>query len=276
MRIRFKFAKTGLLRYVGHLDFLRYVQKMIARSGIPAVYSGGFSPHMLLSFAVPLGVGQETAGDYFDLETAWRDPYPPESGVGYLTELGYDETALPAPPASQEICRMLNEVSVEDVRILSARRISSARKDHGMASVHAAGYLAVPLDSFFTLSQTGPADLTEKWKSFLAQDVMETQVARKVKTRRKTDGPPRTELVTKDIRPFLFTGPEEAACEDEACGELRFTCACGSESNLKPETVLSLFVKTLGLEFRPYDFSVTRLSLLDAAGRSLEELGRDF
>ena len=56
MKIRIKFAKTGVMKFVGHLDVMRYFQKAIRRAELPIAYSEGFSPHMLLSFASPLGV----------------------------------------------------------------------------------------------------------------------------------------------------------------------------------------------------------------------------
>lgn len=65
---RIKFKKTGVMKFVGHLDTMRYFQKAIRRAGIPAAYSQGFHPHMQMSFALPLGVGVTTEGDYFDLE----------------------------------------------------------------------------------------------------------------------------------------------------------------------------------------------------------------
>lgn len=68
MVLRFKYIKYGPVVYIGHLDVMRYFQKVIRRSGIDASYTGGFSPHLKLSFAQPLSVGVETKGDYFDLE----------------------------------------------------------------------------------------------------------------------------------------------------------------------------------------------------------------
>ena len=48
MKIRIKFAKTGVMKFVGHLDVMRYFQKAIRRAELPIAYSEGFSPHMLL------------------------------------------------------------------------------------------------------------------------------------------------------------------------------------------------------------------------------------
>ena len=42
--LRFRFAKYGAMRYLGHLDLLRYFQKAVRRADIPVAYSGGFSP----------------------------------------------------------------------------------------------------------------------------------------------------------------------------------------------------------------------------------------
>ena len=70
MKIRIKFAKTGVMKFVGHLDVMRYFQKAIRRAELPIAYSEGFSPHMLLSFASPLGVGISSTGEYFDMVLA--------------------------------------------------------------------------------------------------------------------------------------------------------------------------------------------------------------
>lgn len=68
MKLRIKFSKKGPLRFIGHLDIMRYFQKAIRRSGIDIAYSTGFSPHQIMSFAAPLGVGVESEGEYFDIE----------------------------------------------------------------------------------------------------------------------------------------------------------------------------------------------------------------
>lgn len=69
MKVRVKFAKRGVLKYIGHLDLMRYFQKAFRRTDINVLYSKGFNPHMIMSFAAPLGVGLESEGEYFDIET---------------------------------------------------------------------------------------------------------------------------------------------------------------------------------------------------------------
>ena len=72
MKVRVKFEKTGPMKYIGHLDMMRFFQKAIRRAGIDVAYSEGFSPHMIMSFAYPLGVGMTSSGEYFDLEKTKR------------------------------------------------------------------------------------------------------------------------------------------------------------------------------------------------------------
>ncbi|MBE5813713.1 MAG: DUF2344 domain-containing protein [Clostridiales bacterium] len=57
MRMMAVFEKGETLRYIGHLDLMRTVQRALRRSGLPVKYSNGFNPHIRLSFAAPLSVG---------------------------------------------------------------------------------------------------------------------------------------------------------------------------------------------------------------------------
>ncbi len=63
-----KYSKTGNLKYISHLDVLRFIQRAVKRAGINAKYSEGFNPHMKTSFGFPLSLGTESIGEYFELE----------------------------------------------------------------------------------------------------------------------------------------------------------------------------------------------------------------
>ena len=80
MKIRIKFRKYGNMKFIGHLDVMRYFQKAIRRADVGIRYSEGFSPHQIMSFAAPLGVGITSEGEYLDIEVV-----PPEEGC-HLTE----------------------------------------------------------------------------------------------------------------------------------------------------------------------------------------------
>lgn len=68
MKIRIKYSKLGNLRFIGHLDVMRYFQKEIRRAGLDVCYSKGYSPHQIISFAAPLAMGITSDGEYFDGE----------------------------------------------------------------------------------------------------------------------------------------------------------------------------------------------------------------
>lgn len=114
MRIRIKFRKYGVMKFIGHLDIMRYFQKAIRRAEIPIAYSEGFSPHQIMSFAAPLGVGITSDGEYLDIE---------------LKESVTTKAAL----------QSLNQAMVEGMEVTSFRQLSDSNKK-AMSIVAAADY----------------------------------------------------------------------------------------------------------------------------------------
>lgn len=114
MKIRVKFAKLGVVRFIGHLDFMRYFQKAFRRTDINVLYSKGFNPHMIMSFAQPLGVGVQSYGDYFDVE------------------VDDNETI-------ETMKDKLNAVMAEGVEVIDVIKLPD-NSINAMASVAAAGY----------------------------------------------------------------------------------------------------------------------------------------
>ena len=68
MKIRIKFAKYGTMKFIGHLDVMRFFQKVFRRANVDIAFSEGMSPHMILSFAAPLGLGAEGMSEYADIQ----------------------------------------------------------------------------------------------------------------------------------------------------------------------------------------------------------------
>ena len=68
MKLRMRFGKEGIVKFIGHLDIMRYFQKAFRRANVDITYSQGYHPHPCLSFASPLGVGLESRGEYLDME----------------------------------------------------------------------------------------------------------------------------------------------------------------------------------------------------------------
>ena len=140
------------MKFIGHLDIMRYFQKAIRRAEIPIAFTSGYSPHMIMSFANPLGVGLTSDGEYFDIE---------------LTE----------SIASKEAVRRLNEQMVDGMEIVSFVQIPDDKKSKGMSIVAGADYLSSVKNGSL------PEDLAEKLEAFYAQN--EICVVKKTKKSEK-------------------------------------------------------------------------------------------
>ena len=115
LKVRVKFAKLDSMKFVGHLDMMRYFQKAVRRADIDIAYSSGFSPHMIMSFASPLGVGTTSSAEYFDME-------------------------LQTATSSQDMVRRFNETMAEGCEVLSVRQIPDVKASKGMSLVAATDY----------------------------------------------------------------------------------------------------------------------------------------
>lgn len=120
MKIRIRFAKQGMMKFVGHLDMVRYFQKVMRRANVDIAYSEGFSPHQKMSFAAPLSVGITSKGEYFDIEVNSTD-------------------------SSETMINALNQQNVEGVKVLSYKLLPEGAKN-AMSIVAGADYF-VYLDS---------------------------------------------------------------------------------------------------------------------------------
>jgi radical SAM-linked protein len=88
-RLRFRFSKTGKIRFTSHRDVARMWERALRRSRLPVALSQGFSPHPLLSFGLALPVGCESRGEYLDarLEQAQSDEVGFDELPEFLSEL---------------------------------------------------------------------------------------------------------------------------------------------------------------------------------------------
>ena len=64
--IRVWFSKSGDSCYISHLDLQRVMHRSLAKAQIPAWYSQGFNPHIYMTFALPLPLGQESVCEAMD------------------------------------------------------------------------------------------------------------------------------------------------------------------------------------------------------------------
>jgi radical SAM-linked protein len=67
MRLRITFAKTGALRYIGHLDLHKMWERTARRAGLPLAYSQGFHPQPRLQLASALPLGHSSRCEVLDI-----------------------------------------------------------------------------------------------------------------------------------------------------------------------------------------------------------------
>lgn len=139
MKVRIKFSKEGPVKFIGHLDIMRYFQKAIRRADIDIAYSMGFNPHQIMSFASPLSVGHESSGEYFDIE------------LNSLTD-------------TEDIKNRLNAVMTDGIKILKVAVLEDG-EGNAMASVAAADYLVRFSDKLIL-----PEDWKEKLTAYYQQE----------------------------------------------------------------------------------------------------------
>ena len=106
-RYRIVLRKQGQLIWVGHLDTVRLVTRLLRRAGLKLAYSKGFHPKPKMSFAAPLPLGMAGLAEVVDaslvelpngpapaeLISALRDLAPPGLVVAELRRLDADEPA---------------------------------------------------------------------------------------------------------------------------------------------------------------------------------------
>lgn len=114
LKIRIKFSKQGIMKFIGHLDVMRYFQKVMRKANVDIRYSEGFSPHQIMSFAAPLGVGLTSTGEYVDIEVLSTD-------------------------SSEEMVRRINEAMVDGFAVTSYRMLPDTA-GNAMSIVVAADY----------------------------------------------------------------------------------------------------------------------------------------
>lgn len=294
MKVRIKFAKTGSLRYVGHLDFMRAVQKIIRRTDIEAAYTKGFSPHHILSFASPLGVGLESTGEYFDLELAYRDPFEMSKvDLARLNSIGLENDELPDVPPCTWVLDQLNDQTPEGVRFLGIKRVEE-NNNKAMALVRAADYTVFLEEGTFA-----GYDARELLASFLKEEEI---VVHKVTKKTESDVDIRplifdAAVVTENTSLFIHDEKELAKLSGDSPAYVQQCLAAqtserirqegypvaidmklsaGSAANLKPETVIEAMCAFANIPYDAFSFRILRREMYMEGGKTLLDEGLLF
>lgn len=179
MKIRIKFRKWGSMKFIGHLDMMRYFQKVMRRADVDIRYSEGFSPHQIMSFAAPLGVGITSDGEYLDIE-------------------------VHSTKSSDEMIKDLNATMVDGVEITGYVALPDNAKP-AMSIVAAADYVLSYKEGYEC-----PYSL-EEWKSkvdelFTSQDTF-TIIKKTKKSEREVDLKPLVyafDVIEQDDKPAFY------------------------------------------------------------------------
>lgn len=218
MKIRIKFRKTGIMKFIGHLDVMRYFQKAIRRADVEICYSGGFSPHQIMSFAAPLGVGITSNGEYVDIE-------------------------VHSTGTTAEMLERLNAVMAEGFEIAEYKLLPDTAAN-AMSSVAAADYTLT-----FRPGYEPEEESAEEWFKKLTAFFDQPQVMVLKKTKRGEK--------EMDLKPLIYDLGVIAG-NDAAQSQLFMKISTGSASNIKPELLLDAYYEALGKERSPFAFMVQR------------------
>lgn len=245
MNIRIKFQKYGVMKFIGHLDMMRYFQKAIRRADIDIAYSEGYSPHQIMSFAAPLGVGVTSDGEYLDIE-------------------------VKSSKSSKASMQALNETMAEGITILEYRKLPDTAKT-SMSLVAAADYLVYQKPGYCPLAGTS-AQLQAKVEAFY-EGQSHIFITKQTKKRE----------IEMDLKPLIYEmkalnlrhkqtlarlgvkSPQIlAACQEETTEDtpaLFLKLCTGSADNVKPELVLEAFCRFHGISYEPLSSQIHRLEV---------------
>lgn len=245
MNIRIKFQKYGVMKFIGHLDMMRYFQKAIRRADIDIAYSEGYSPHQIMSFAAPLGVGVTSDGEYLDIE-------------------------VKSSKSSKESIQALNETMAEGISILEYRKLPDTAKT-SMSLVAAADYLIYQKPGYAPLADT-KAQLQDKVEAFY-EGQPQIMITKQTKKRE----------IEMDLKPLIYEmkplnldcgkileslgvkNPQIlAGCRERKTSgtpALFLKLCTGSSDNVKPELVLEAFCHFHGISYEALGFQIHRLEV---------------
>lgn len=248
MKLRIKFIKYGPVRFIGHLDVMRYFQKALRRAEIDVTYTAGFSPHQVMSFAAPLGVGLTSNGEYMDIQVNSLPSTEKVAGDSTSDNSGESSESGDMSPCELLVQR-LNAVCVPGLEAVSARILPESA-GNAMASVAAASY-TVRFREGRELGPTAPGAPADAMGRALAAFLAREEIVITKETKRG--------VREVNLRPGIY----ELKWQENAFSLLVDASSAG---NIKPVQVISALMADCGEILMENALAVTREDLFTDLG----------
>lgn len=225
LKLRIKYSKTGVLRFIGHLDIMRYFQKAIKRAKLDVSYSKGFSPHQIISFAAPMPLGMTSSGEYFDGE-------------------------FNSVTSAEDMKNRLNDTMANGIQVLDITLLPDDAKP-SMSIVSASDYFIYKNDECEADKTVILADAIDKMMSD-----KEILIVKKTKSKEELSD---IKPYIFDIKPYEYDIYDD---EDDLLPHKKgiyMMLASGSKMNLKPELVVEALAGYAKIPFNRYDYRIHRV-----------------
>jgi radical SAM-linked protein len=100
-KLRFRFCKSGDLRFLGHHDLMRAVERLLRRASIPFHSTNGFNPRPRVIFPLSLPLGVVGWSEVMELElTEPQDCHATLEKIRHHSPQGLDFTSVRRIPSS--------------------------------------------------------------------------------------------------------------------------------------------------------------------------------
>ncbi len=148
-RMRLRFSKSGVMRYLSHLELITVFTRAVSRGDVPILFSLGFHPHPRFSFGTATSVGVDSQAEYMDMFVV--------AGI-----------------TAGEVQERLNSVLPEGLRILDAEEVDT--KSPSISTLIDATRYRI------TIANADPEELQNKCVQFMAHNSFVIQRTKKGQT----------------------------------------------------------------------------------------------
>lgn len=220
-RIRARFCKMDLMKFISHLDLMRMMERTLRRSNVPLGFSQGFNPHPKISFATALAIGVSSEGEYIDIDV-----------TEHLDLESFKSN--------------MNKQLPSGIHILQCKYISLSTKPL-MAVVDFSSYII----KCYLEREIDEDIIKRSIDDFLNQQhifISKTTIKRKNEIKKEID-----------IKPLIRSMEISDISDMELI--LKVNVATGSKGNLKPEIVVNELIDSMNLPINRDNIRIHRLDL---------------